>query len=132
MLVGYSPFYCEDIQKMYIKIMTDTVELPTIVSKDAGDFILSLLQKDPEKRLIDPAKIKNTLFFKEINWEKLLAKEVKPPFVPRVKSKKDTRFIDKSFTSEAPRFTPPDEQDSAISDAIQQNFQDFTFVSSKS
>jgi serine/threonine protein kinase len=128
MLVGHSPFFCEDIQKMYLKIMNDQVEIPSIVSKEAGDFIVSLLEKDPEKRLIDPVKIKRHVFFRGMDWEKLLAKEVKPPFLPRVKSKKDTRFIDRSFTNEAPKLSPP-EDDSEISKAQQGAFRGFTFVS---
>eukprot|EP01103_Thecamoeba_quadrilineata_P011737 TRINITY_DN2862_c0_g1_i2.p1 TRINITY_DN2862_c0_g1~~TRINITY_DN2862_c0_g1_i2.p1 ORF type:complete len:255 (+),score=71.95 TRINITY_DN2862_c0_g1_i2:2-766(+) len=130
MMVGGSPFFCDDIQRMYLKIMNERVEVPSFLSREAGEFITSLLEKDPEARLCDPIKIKKHGFFRDMNWEKLLAKELKPPFIPRVKSKKDTRFIDKTFTNEAPELTPPeDDEDTAINAALQDSFEGFTYVS---
>jgi hypothetical protein len=33
--------------------------------------------------------IKNHRFFKELNWDKLINKELTPPYVPKVKSNSD-------------------------------------------
>lgn len=53
-------------------------------------FSWQLLVKDPEKRLggtkNDAKDIKIHTFFKDINWAKLLAKEIPPPFTPKIVS----------------------------------------------
>eukprot|EP01125_Pyxidicula_operculata_P008527 TRINITY_DN2857_c0_g1_i2.p1 TRINITY_DN2857_c0_g1~~TRINITY_DN2857_c0_g1_i2.p1 ORF type:complete len:403 (+),score=103.12 TRINITY_DN2857_c0_g1_i2:58-1266(+) len=51
MLTGLPPFYCEDVQLMYAKIMTAELEIPDCISGDAVDILSKLLERDPEKRL---------------------------------------------------------------------------------
>ena len=46
---------------------------------------MQLLIRDPEERLSDPKKIKDHPFFGSIDWDKLAAKELTPPFIPPVK-----------------------------------------------
>jgi hypothetical protein len=46
--------------------------------------------------------IKKHPFFKNIDWDAILQKKIKPPFTPRIKSEIDTRYIDKEFTDEPP------------------------------
>ena len=53
-------------------------------------LLIKLLVKNPSKRLGCMEKgeeeIKNHLFFKMINWVKLEAREVQPPFKPKIVS----------------------------------------------
>lgn len=51
--------------------------------------------------------MKKQAFFRDINWDDLLARKVKPPFVPTVKSFEDVSNFDEEFTSEKPVLTPP-------------------------
>jgi len=126
MLTGLPPFYSQDVQQMYQKIMTAKLSIPKTVPDDAKDLLEKLLIRDPEERLIEPSAIKAHPFFRSIDWEKLLNKEVTPPYKPPVKGKEDIGMVDPTFTSEEPTLTMVDE--SAISQAEQKNFEGFTFV----
>ncbi|VBB35232.1 unnamed protein product [Acanthocheilonema viteae] len=65
-------------------------------------------------------------FFWEIDWEALEARRVKPPFKPKIKSKRDTSNFDADFTKEEPVLTPTEP---AIFRAINQDeFRNFSFV----
>jgi serine/threonine protein kinase len=74
MLTGKPPFYSDEPHKVYSKIMFDIIEIPaTITDPDTRgivlcpytkaykllDILLQLLQREPEKRLHEPAKIKS-------------------------------------------------------------------------
>lgn len=70
-----------------------------------------LLRKNPDRRLgsseRDAEDVKKQSFFRHINWEDLLARKVKPPFVPTIKSLDDVSNFDNEFTSEKPVLSPP-------------------------
>jgi len=69
----------------------------------AKNIIVALLNRDPTKRLgskNDVDDIKAQAFFKELGWEKLLRKEIDPPYKPRVKGNDDTTNFDETFTKE--------------------------------
>jgi len=108
MLTGLPPFYCEDVQQMYSKIMTAELQIPDSVSPDAADLIRKLLERDPERRLQDPEQIKIHPFFASIDFNRLIHKEIAPPFVPDVKGESDTSCIDPTFTEEAPTLDDDD------------------------
>lgn len=64
-----------------------------------------MLQKDRSKRMgakRDFAEVKEHPFFLAIDWDKLLRREVKPPFCPRVKDAMDISYIDREFTEQVP------------------------------
>jgi len=126
MLLGLPPFYAQDVQTMYTKIMTAKLNIPKNVGDDARSLLEELLIRDPEKRLKDPKVIKSHPFFKGIDWDKLIAKEITPPFIPPVTNQDDTSLIDKAFTSEDPVLSHEDT--STISQADQDNFSGFTYV----
>ena len=41
-------------------------------------------------------------FFETIDWEKLIARQITPPYVPKLRGETDIRNIDTDFTNEAP------------------------------
>eukprot|EP01103_Thecamoeba_quadrilineata_P008579 TRINITY_DN18314_c0_g1_i1.p1 TRINITY_DN18314_c0_g1~~TRINITY_DN18314_c0_g1_i1.p1 ORF type:complete len:442 (-),score=107.60 TRINITY_DN18314_c0_g1_i1:55-1380(-) len=123
MLNGLPPFYSQDVQTMYTKIMTAKLEIPEGISPEAALLLQGLLQRDPEKRLADARQIKAHPFFQPIDWEKLLSKDVTPPFIPPVSGKHDTSLIDEAFTNEDPN--QQDEGDGYTGG----RFEGFTFVS---
>lgn len=108
MLTGLPPFYCEDVQQMYSKIMTAELQIPDSVSPDAADLIRKLLERDPERRLQDPEQIKIHPFFASIDFNRLVNKALTPPFIPDVKDESDTSNIDPTFTEEAPTLDDDD------------------------
>eukprot|EP01099_Mayorella_cantabrigiensis_P002143 TRINITY_DN1941_c0_g2_i2.p2 TRINITY_DN1941_c0_g2~~TRINITY_DN1941_c0_g2_i2.p2 ORF type:complete len:134 (-),score=32.23 TRINITY_DN1941_c0_g2_i2:213-614(-) len=125
MLTGLPPFYSQDVQQMYSKIMKAKLIIPDSISPEAKDLLVKLLERNPDKRLTDPSSIKAHPWFSVIDWDKLLLKEVTPPYIPPVKGKSDTSLVDPSFTSEEVTLTITDTD---ISSTMQQNFQNFTYV----
>lgn len=129
MLTGLPPFYSQDVQQMYSKIMTEPLKIPEYVSAEAKSLLTQLLERDPEKRLRNPDDIKQHAFFKGIDFEKLVLLEVAPPYVPPVSSESSTNMVDPQFTSEA--LTEEDRKEGKIDPAYAKNFQGFTYVAQK-
>jgi len=131
MLTGLPPFYSQNINIMYQKILNGELRFPSHVSAEAKSLLEGLLTRDVEKRLGSGAEggkaIKNHPFFKDIDWDKLERREIEPPFKPKVKSETDTSQIDTVFTVEKPQDSLVE---NSLSDAIakENNFDGFTFV----
>lgn len=126
MLTGLPPFYSEDVQKMYSKIMLAKVKYPDIISPDAKDLLKQLFVRDPNQRLSDPKKIKEHPFFASIDWDKLAAKELTPPFIPPVKDAADIGMIDTEFTN----MDVNSVETEGGGEEAQPNFDGFTYVAS--
>jgi len=126
MLTGLPPFYNQDVQEMYRKIMMEKLTFPHFISAEARSLLEQLLERDPEKRLADPNFIKRHPFFKAIDWEALFQKKIPPPFIPNVKGSSDTSQIDPVFTDEAPSLTMVGE--CALNPQQQKDFEGFTYV----
>ena len=153
MLSGLPPFYDENTNEMYRKILQDPLRFGDEISPDARHLLTGLLTRDPAKRLgVNGAQdIKDHVFFKKaIDWKKLVAKKVQPPFKPSVASAIDTSNVrssasilsslispqltylikqfDEEFTSEVPMDSVVD--DSHLSQTVQEQFEGFTYQAS--
>lgn len=126
MLTGLPPFYSQDVQEMYNKIMNDKLVFPPHVSVEARSLLTGLLDRNPDKRLQDAKLIKAHPYFKGLDWEAIQRKEIDPPFVPNVKGKNDTSQVDAEFLAETPKLSV--DKDCNLSQTLQQNFAGFTFV----
>ncbi|KAL7834895.1 hypothetical protein SRHO_G00291420 [Serrasalmus rhombeus] len=132
MLVGESPFPGDDEEEVFDSIVNDEVRYPRFLSPESVSMIQKLLQKNPEKRLgageQDANEVKRHRFFQGVDWEALLAKRVKPPFLPTIKTDADVSNFDEEFTRLKPMLTPP--QTPFFLTAEQQEiFADFDFSS---
>ncbi|XP_051521356.1 serine/threonine-protein kinase N2-like isoform X1 [Myxocyprinus asiaticus] len=111
MLVGESPFPGDDEEEVFDSIVNDEVRYPRFLSPESVSIIQKLLQKNPERRLgageKDANEVKSHRFFQGIDWEALLAKRVKPPFLPSIKAPADVSNFDEEFTRLKPILTPP-------------------------
>ncbi|KAM9744660.1 serine/threonine-protein kinase N2-like isoform 2-T2 [Menidia menidia] len=130
MLVGESPFPGEDEEEVFDSIVNDDVQYPTSLPADAVTIIQKLLKKNPVKRLgageRDANEVKGEKFFEIIDWETLLAKKAKPPFLPSIKAPTDVSNFDSDFTRLQPVLSPPCKPLS-LSAEQQQAFADFDF-----
>ncbi|KAI8816583.1 kinase-like domain-containing protein [Fimicolochytrium jonesii] len=105
MITGLPPFYDENTNEMYKKILGQELVFPDDVSPVARDLLSQLLDRDPTRRLgtTGADAIKRHPFFSETNWSRLLARKIPPPFRPNVLSATDTSNFDEEFTSEIPQ-----------------------------
>uniref|UniRef100_A0A672S7F7 Serine/threonine-protein kinase N2-like n=1 Tax=Sinocyclocheilus grahami TaxID=75366 RepID=A0A672S7F7_SINGR len=94
-------------------------------------FLIQLLRRNPERRLgageRDAEEVKRHPFFRSIDWAALLAKKIRPPFVPTIKGCEDVSNFDDEFTSEAPILTPPREP-RVLTVSEQEMFADFDYI----
>jgi serine/threonine protein kinase len=91
-LTGRPPFTSTSHAELYAEMQVRDLDLDSDrtlshVSQSARDFIASLLQRDPAKRLgagsaEGPGSIRAHPFFSNIDWEALLRREVTPPLPP--------------------------------------------------
>ena len=124
MLAGLPPFYSKDVQLMYKKILTTELKMPEGASPEARSLLAGLLERDPTKRLQDPKVIKGHAFFKTIPWEKMIAKELPPPYVPPVKNKEDSGMVAAEFLEQKVEMSPTF-SNTLLSDNQQALFKDF-------
>ncbi|XP_078127980.1 serine/threonine-protein kinase N2 isoform X2 [Sander vitreus] len=130
MLVGESPFPGDDEEEVFDSIVNNDVRYPRFLSPESVSLIQKLLQKTPEMRLgggeEDASEIKRHKFFQGMDWGALLAKKMKPPFLPVVRALKDVSNFDEEFTRLKPVLTLP--RTPCILTAEQQEiFADFDF-----
>ncbi|XP_069783647.1 serine/threonine-protein kinase N2 [Narcine bancroftii] len=132
MLVGESPFPGDDEEEVFDSIVNDEVRYPRFLSSEAIAVMRRLLRRNPERRLgsseRDAEEVKKQPFFREIDWEALLAKRMKPPFVPSIKDREDVSNFDEEFTAEEAKLTPPREA-RVLSEKEQTMFKEFDYVS---
>uniref|UniRef100_A0A8C7UUI0 Protein kinase N2a n=1 Tax=Oncorhynchus mykiss TaxID=8022 RepID=A0A8C7UUI0_ONCMY len=131
MLVGESPFPGDDEEEVFDSIVNDEVRYPRFLSTEAISIMRRLLRRSPERRLgageRDAEEVKKHLFFRNMDWNGILSKKVKPPFVPTIQNSNDVSNFDNEFTSEAPILTPPREP-RALSKNEQDMFSDFDYI----
>ncbi|XP_035792130.1 serine/threonine-protein kinase N-like isoform X5 [Anopheles albimanus] len=131
MLVGESPFPGDDEEEVFDSIVNDEVRYPRFLSLEAIAIMRRLLRKNPDRRLgsseRDAEDVKRQAFFRNIVWDDLLLRKVKPPFVPTIRSPEDVSNFDEEFTSEKPALTPPKDP-RVLTEMEQTYFKDFTYT----
>merc|ERR1719364_351216 len=107
MIVGYPPFVDEDPMGIYQKILSGKIVFPKFFDKNAKVLVKKLLTADLGKRFgnlkngVDD--IKTCKWFKDMRWDKLMDKELSPPYKPSVKGETDTsNFEDYPDSTEQP------------------------------
>ena len=150
MLTGLPPFYDENTNEMYRKILQEPLTFPSseIVPPAARDLLSRLLNRDPQRRLgaNGAAEIKSHHFFANIDWRKLLQRKYEPSFRPNVvcppfqlfhhhlayipklilqTDARDTANFDCEFTSEAPLDSYV--EGPVLSQTLQQQFEGWSY-----
>ncbi|GFY77115.1 ribosomal protein S6 kinase beta-1 [Trichonephila inaurata madagascariensis] len=128
MLTGCPPFQGENRKRTIEKILKHKLVFPHYISRDARDLMRRLMRRPVSQRLgsgpDDAEPIKIHPFFRNVNWDDLLAKKVAPPYKPKLVSEDDVSQFDPKFTSIAPYDSP---DDSIVSGSSNQ-FHGFTYV----
>ncbi|CAB1311854.1 unnamed protein product [Coregonus sp. 'balchen'] len=108
MLAGQPPFEADNEDDLFESILHDDVLYPVWLSKEAVSIL----------------RAKHS-FFKDIDWTLLELRRLKPPFKPRIKTRRDVNNFDQDFTREDPVLTPTDE--AVIRQINQEDFKGFSF-----
>jgi serine/threonine protein kinase len=94
MLSGVTPFYDQNANTMYRKVLNESVAFPDHFSKQARNLIRNLLHKDPNQRLgagqADYEEIMKQHFFDAIDFELLMRKEIETGWKPTLNEEMDT------------------------------------------
>ena len=94
MLAGYPPFYADNPLGIYEAILGGKIAWPQAVDGLPKDLVRKLLVHDRTKRIGNlrngAEDVKTHKWFKELDWEEVFNKKLKPPFVPKVKNEEDT------------------------------------------
>ena len=97
MICGVDPFSDEDTMKTYENILEGKIKFTSDFDDKSRSLIKHLLEPDLSKRygnLKNGVKdIKNHLFFKSMNWDKLLRQEIEAPFIPKVKGDNELKYF---------------------------------------
>lgn len=129
MLLCQSPFSGDDEDEVFNAILTDEPLYPIDMAGDIVQIFQGLLTKDPEKRLgagpRDALDVMDEPFFRNINFDDILALRVQPPYIPEIKSAEDTSYFEQEFTSAAPTLTP---MPSVLDTRQQEEFRGFSFM----
>uniref|UniRef100_A0A914L522 Uncharacterized protein n=1 Tax=Meloidogyne incognita TaxID=6306 RepID=A0A914L522_MELIC len=104
MLFGLPPFYSKNQQEMYQKIINHQLIIPSNISFSARNFLQRILRKNHFERLgaRNFDEICFHPFFALIDWEKLNKREIRAPFIPKIRSVTDTINISRTFTDIEP------------------------------
>ena len=89
MLCGSVPFGndLEDPMQVYVSVMKQPLQFPALQPKSphARSLLESLLQKNPAYRPT-VSEVKQHAWLSDFGWEQLQLKNMKPPYVPRLRS----------------------------------------------
>uniref|UniRef100_A0A8C9Y536 Protein kinase C n=1 Tax=Sander lucioperca TaxID=283035 RepID=A0A8C9Y536_SANLU len=131
MMAGQPPFEADNEDDLFESILHDDVLYPVWLSKEAVSILKAFMTKSPNKRLgcvaaqgLEEA-IKFHVFFREIDWMLLEQRKIRPPFKPRIKTKRDVNNFDQDFTREEPNLTPTEA--SIIKQINQDEFKGFSY-----
>jgi serum/glucocorticoid-regulated kinase 2 len=84
MMTGLPPWYTTDRAKLFRRLKSAQLEIPTYFSPQAASCVSQLLQRDPRRRL-GVTGIRTAMeheFFRSINWRALYARRVAAPIHP--------------------------------------------------
>uniref|UniRef100_A0A3P8P3U9 Serine/threonine-protein kinase sgk-1 n=1 Tax=Astatotilapia calliptera TaxID=8154 RepID=A0A3P8P3U9_ASTCA len=128
MICGLPPFYSRSKLQMFQNILHGPLQLRSDISKAACSLLEGLLEKDVSRRLgasCDIAELQEHPFFASIDWDDLLARKIRPPFIPKVAGPWDVSYIDPAFTRQP---VPACVNDMCQEAGVSEAFQGFSYM----
>lgn len=99
MLTGKTPFHAKNRKAIQQKIMSAKVQFPRWMSPEVQSFIRGLLRRPINKRF-DWEEVQAHRFFDNLDWDKLLRRQIVPPYKPPSRGQQDVSCFDPRFTNE--------------------------------
>ncbi|XP_028409650.1 ribosomal protein S6 kinase alpha-5-like isoform X2 [Dendronephthya gigantea] len=114
LLTGASPFTVDGEKnsqsQISKRITTKEPPIPMSFSREAKDFVLRLLAKNPSRRIgsgpTGANEIKKHSFFKKLDWTSVYERKVPAPFVPHINDEMDVSNFSAEFTGMTPHYSP--------------------------
>ena len=117
MLIGVTPFFTLRKEELFHNIEFGELNIPEFISSEAAELLRKLLERDPNKRLgggiRDAQEIKDHPYFKDVNWDDIYNKKVKPPIFMNYMSNmihyyhKERLFANEDLFNKASDITSP-------------------------
>ncbi|KAI8353335.1 camp-dependent protein kinase 7 [Blakeslea trispora] len=99
MLAGYPPFFDDDHLKLYEKILACRIKWPAYFDANAKDLLKRLLTPDLTKRYgnlkAGSDDIKRHGWFTGVDFNRILARQIRAPYVPQIRGEGDASHFDK-------------------------------------
>ncbi|KAM3134690.1 hypothetical protein pb186bvf_013165 [Paramecium bursaria] len=126
MICGRTPFFSENRNAMFRNIVETELKFPSTVymTNECKSLLTALLKKKPNERLgskSDAEEIKKHPWFKKMDFNKLLNRELKSPFVPEVTNDLDLQNFNPAIVEE----TINEEKESENKGAVEKFDQEF-------
>ena len=93
LLCGKVPFGedCEDPMEIYKSIAHEDLSFPSFVhDEEFMGLMTKMLKKSPTNRLWKFEQIKENVYFKDFDWEKLMSLSLSPPYIVKIDNKDET------------------------------------------
>jgi hypothetical protein len=91
MLIGITPYFTGRKEDIFHNIEFGELKIPNFVSPEAAEILRRLLERDPNKRLggsiKDAQEIKEHPYFKDVDWDKVYNKQIRPPTIKNYNNK---------------------------------------------
>lgn len=101
LFTGMNPFDARDFDAVLNNILHSAIIIPDYVPPLAKDLMEKLLQRNPAKRicsgLTGSDEIQNHEFFANVDWKKMMVKQIKPPYIPKGEENFDKRIEDEGY-----------------------------------
>ena len=84
MMTGLPPWYTTDRAKLFRRLKSAPLDIPSYFSEQAANCVSVLLERNPRRRL-GVTGIRTAMeheFFRNISWKSLYARKVEPPIRP--------------------------------------------------
>jgi len=97
LMTGTTPFcksHKESSYAIYIRVLKGKINFPGFFDNSVKDLVKSLLTAEVDKRLKDGNGIKKSEWFKEVQFDRVLNRELVPPHVPKLKEEGDCHYFD--------------------------------------
>ncbi|EGR29368.1 protein kinase domain protein [Ichthyophthirius multifiliis] len=127
-LTGTPPFYLQNQAQMFQQILSAQLQFPSYLSNNCINFIDGLLQKNPQQRLgyNGAHEVKQHPWLMNINWDILLSKQYRPPFIPVIDQDFGLSYFDDQFKN-----MPVDSWTNSIKDGPGRNVEGFTYINNE-
>ncbi|CAG8473268.1 5101_t:CDS:2 [Funneliformis mosseae] len=129
MMTGITPFWSDDQNMMYQRVLEDELIFPDGMMFESMDVLRGLLQRNPMNRLgCGPAgsmEIKAHAYFSYVNWDNVYHKRIRAPYIPTIEHETDLQNFDDTFVSMSPKLSIHKQE--TMDDSLQQCFAGYSF-----